>query len=80
MVDGEGSDTGYSLAFGNLDVSLPDVHISLLECQHLTDTHAGVKQDKYSINTGIINVCPEPVNFLPTKWVVRMHGFIFSYR
>lgn len=58
-MDGNNPDTGNGFALGDPDETLPDVHISLLECQHLTDTHAGVKQDKYSINTGFIAVDPE---------------------
>lgn len=58
-MDGDGADAGGGLAFCNPDVSLPDVHISLLECQHLTDTHAGVKQNEHRINTGLIAVDPE---------------------
>lgn len=58
MMDGDGSDAGNGLAFGNPDITLAEVHISLLKRQHLADTHTGVKQDKNCINTGLINVCP----------------------
>ena len=57
-MDRDDSNSGSGFAFCNPDETLPDVHISLLECQHLTDTHAGVKQDKYSVNTGGVTVRP----------------------
>lgn len=80
MMGGDGSDAGNGLAFGNPDITLTEVHIILLECQHLTDTHAGVKQYQHRINAEVIAVCPEPINLLATEWVVRTHGFIFPYR
>lgn len=64
MVDRDGSDAGNGLAFCNPNVSLPKVHIILLECQHLANTHTGVKQNEHRINAGVIAVYPEPVNLL----------------
>ena len=78
MVDGDGSYAGDGLAFGNPDVSLPEVHIILLECQHLAYSHAGVKQYQHRINAGVINVCPEPINFLPTEWMVWTYSLILA--
>ena len=79
-MDGNNPDAGNGFALGDPDETLPEVHIILLECQHLTDTHAGVKQYQHRINAGVINVCPEPINLLATEWVVWTHGFIFPYR
>lgn len=59
MMDRDGADAGNGLALGNPDISLAEVHISLLYVQHLTDTHAGVKQNEHRINTGLIAVDPE---------------------
>lgn len=58
MVDGDGSDSGSGLTFGNPDVSLPKVHIILLECQHLADSHTRIKQYQHSINVIIANCFP----------------------
>ena len=76
MVDGDGSDAGNGLAFGNPDITLTEVHIILLECQHLADTHTGVKQNQYSINTRGIQDIPQPVNLLPAERLMRMHWMI----
>ena len=65
MVNGDGSDARNGFTFGNPDVSLPKVYIILLECQHLADTHTGVKQDEHRIYAEVITVYPEPVNLLP---------------
>ncbi|BBK24461.1 hypothetical protein Dia5BBH33_08590 [Dialister hominis] len=78
MMDGDGSDAGNGLAFCNTHVSLPEVHIILLECQHLANTHTGVKQNEHRINTGLIAVCPKPINFLPTEWMVWMYSLILA--
>ena len=64
-MDRDGSNAGSRLAFGNPDISLPKVYIILSKVQHFANTHAGVKQYQHRINTGLIAVCPEPVNLLP---------------
>lgn len=78
MMDRYGTDAGGGLTFGNPDVSLPKVHIILLECQHLADSHTRIKQYQHSINAGVINVCPGPINFLPTEWMVWTYSLILA--
>ena len=57
-MDRDDSNSGSGFAFCNPDETLLEIDVRLLQMQYLSNAHACVKQDQYSINIRNIDMTP----------------------